>query len=139
MKNLKITRAIVINIIFGLGASIATSVHQIEEIAWMTEKPDFLTNHNLDWVCFNAVYAWQKANEFHFVPVQGTPYFKICGTSIANIFEIHNISGDRQVYVLHNPGNPQQQWLYSHMTANAIHRVTAPLVGVYYKNYPTAI
>jgi hypothetical protein len=108
---MKIARARIIKMLFSVGASIAPKPYEIEESDWRVEQPLCLTGRDGGvWVA-ERDYRWVEGNSFEVGP-QGTPLFRINGSSRKQQFDIKNISGNGRFCVIKRHDDHQSPILY---------------------------
>jgi hypothetical protein len=127
---MKITRAIIINVLLSVGASIAPRPSTIKECDWRDDQPRCLTDED-GWSA-DKNYEWVQGNSFPVGPEEN-PYFKIDAAPKKNQFCIHNISGLGRFCVIKRLENPQCPWLQFYSHTGSIHIITGSPVTVYYK------
>jgi hypothetical protein len=127
------TTAMIINILFNVGTSIATrgktEIIEIGESDWMAENTAGVGDTTQWSLC--KKYTWVAGNELYIAPVE----LKICGDyHQPNLVEIFNYSKVRQEYVLQRNGAPERKWFWGGIAPKSSHKVQLPSeVYVYYK------
>jgi hypothetical protein len=120
---MKITRSIVLNIIFHVGASIAPfgEPYQITESAWKAEQPGCLTSEDGGPWMSGSDFKW--GDKFETIGPEGRPYFQIRSADVKDHIDIYNLSGAQRLYVLKRHNNNERPWALVSILSNAVHRV----------------